>query len=181
MMIRTPGHIKFIKALKKLDEDGVIDKAILLSAASLRLLGIRVYTFFIDLLVQKSYYFNKVREINFSPTYELEPISVTLEGFTLRIGTVDHNMSSFRHLLQPYNIYNEIEFKLNGKVKKIKVRPHNYIRKDSEAAIDRLIKGSDQKYWQDLYSYHKHIEAIDLGMDISRLKLGEPKFLKMEA
>ena len=179
-MVKTPGHTRFMKALSILETDGALDRAILISAASLRILGIRVYTYFIDLLVQNSYYSKKAKEINFIPRYELEPITLKFADFTIRIGTVKSNLCSFRHLKKPYNIYEEIEFEQNKQVKLIKIRPHNYIRKDSEEAIERLIKGSNEKYWQDLYSYHKQIEAIDLGMNINKLKFGPQKFLKLE-
>ncbi|MFH0749080.1 MAG: hypothetical protein V1915_04090 [Candidatus Bathyarchaeota archaeon] len=175
-----PGHTKFLQALALLEAEGNLDKAILISAASLRVLGIRVYTYFIDLLVHNRYYFQKLNEMNFSPRYELEPISLNLAGFSTRIGTVKGVLCSFRHLVQPYNIYEEVEFKVNNKVRFIKIRPHNYVRKDSEEAIEKMIQGSNEKYWQDLYSYHKQIEAIDLGLTKSNLKFGSEKYLKLE-
>ncbi len=179
-MVRTPGQLRFIKALNRLDAEGALGRAILISAASLRLLGVRVYTYFIDLLVQNSYYSEKVEETGFSPRYELEPVPLNLAGFSVRLGTVKGGLCSFRHLIKPYNIYEEVEFKLGGQVKMIKIRPHNYVRKDSEEAIGRLIQGSDERYWQDLYSYHKQIEAIDLGMSRRKLRFGPQKFLELE-
>ena len=62
----------------------------------------------------------------------------------------------------------------------IKMRPHSYVRKDCDEAIARMIQGSNEAYWQELYSYHKQIEAIDLGMDKGEMKLGSQKFLKLE-
>ena len=179
-MLSTLGHIRFVKALRALEADGVLDRVILISAASLRLLGIRIYTFSIDLLVHNSYYFKKSEEIKFDQRYELEPIVMKLAGFSTRIGTVKGDLCSFRHLVEPYNVYEEVEFKLGGEVKRIKIRPHNYVRKDCDAAIERLIQGSNGKYWQDLYSYHKQIEAIDLGMSRELLKFGPQKLLKLE-
>jgi len=179
-MVKTPGQLKFMNALHKLEVESVLDRAILISAASLRLLGVRVYTYFIDLLVPKSYYAKKMEELNFSPRYELEPISLKLAGFPTRLGTVTGDICSFCHLVKPYNIYEELEFKLGQELKMIKIRPHDYIRKDSEEAIERLIQGSNEKYWQDLYSYHKQIEAIDLGIGSRELKFGPQKFLKLE-
>ena len=178
--MRTIGQTKFIRFLNQLDTDGVLDKVILISAASLRLLGFRVFTHFIDLLVQNTYYFKEVEEMKFSPKYELEPMPLKLADFPIRIGTVKCDLCSFRHLIKPYNIYEEVEFKLDNHIKLIKIRPHNYVRKDCEEAIGRLIQGSDEKYWQDLYSYHKQIEAIDLGINKEKIKFGPPKFLKLE-
>ncbi|UCH02860.1 MAG: hypothetical protein JSV20_03480 [Candidatus Bathyarchaeota archaeon] len=178
--MRTIGQIKFKQALTQLDEDGVLDTIILISAASLRILGFRVYTHFIDLLVQKSYYVKKANESNYLPKYELEPIPVTIADFSMRIGTVEKDLCSFRHMIQPYEVYQEVEFKLDNEIKLLKIRPHNYVRKDCEEAIERLIQGSNVKYWQDLYSYHKQIEAIDLGMSREKLKFGPEKYLKFE-
>lgn len=179
-MFRTPGQARFIRALNHLEEEGALDNAILISAASLRILGVRVHTYFIDLLVKKSYYLKKVDETKFSPRYNLESIPMSLDGFPARIGTVEGDLCSFRHLAKPYNVYEEVEFKLARKVKLIKIRPHNYIRKDCDEAISRMIQGSDEKYWQELYSYHKQIEAIDLGMSRSGLKFGAQKTLEFE-
>lgn len=176
----TPGQARFIRALNSLDADGVLDRVILISAASLRLLGIRVHTHFIDLLTPNSYYRAKAEEEKLLPGYELEPVSTTLADFPVRIGTVKDDLCSFRHLVKPYNIYEEVEFRLGGKIRLIKIRPHNYVRKDCEEAIGRLIQGSDERYWQDFYSYHKQIEAIDLGMRRAEMKTGPQKFLKLE-
>ena len=82
------GQRRFLNALDRLEADGVLDKVILISAASLRLLGIRVHTYFIDLLVQNSYYAKKAVEMKFSPRYDLEPIPLKLADFSMRIGTV---------------------------------------------------------------------------------------------
>ena len=178
--MKTPGQIKFINALKRLEAETILDKSILISAASLRILGVRVFTYFIDILAPNSYYFKRAAETDFKPRYELEPLSTRLSGFSMRVGTVRGDLCSFRHLTEPYNIYEEIEFDLGGVLRKIKIRPHNYVRKDSEEAIGRLIQGSDEKYWRELYDYHKQIEAIDLGMDREALRFGEQKFLKLE-
>lgn len=178
--MRTIGQIKFKKALNQLEEDGVLENIILISAASLRILGFRVYTHFIDLLVQQSYYIQKAKESNFLPKYELEPIPITIVDFSMRIGTVENGLCSFRHMIEPYEVYQEVEFKLDNEVKLLKIRPHTYVRKDCEEAIGRLLQGSNVKYWQDLYSYHKQIEAIDLGMSRDKLKFGPQKYLKFE-
>ena len=179
-MVTTIGHARFVRAMNLLEEEGALNRSILISSASLRLLGIRVYTFFIDLLVQNSYYFNKAEETKFSFRYELEPIPLKLADFSIRIGTVKGDLCSFRHIVKPYNIYEEVEYKLSEKVNIVNIRPYNYIRKDCEEAIEKLIKGSNEQYWQDLYSYHKQIEAIDLGRDRIKLKYGPQKFLKLE-
>jgi len=178
--LKTPGQVRFIRALNRLDAEGVLDEAILISAASLRLLGVRVYTYFIDLLAPNSYYFRKVEELKFSPRYELEPVPLKVSGFPMRVGTVKGDLCSFRHMIKPYNIYEEVELGLGGRVRLIKIRPHNYVRKDCEEAIGGLIKGSDERYWRELYSYHKQIEAIDLGMRGESLKPGAQKLLKLE-
>ena len=178
--LKTPGQTKFISALKRLEAEGILDKSILISAASLRILGVRVFTYFIDILVPNSYYFKRAAEMGYKPRYELEPLSIKLSGFSMRVGTVKGDLCSFRHLTRPYNIYEEVEFDLGDTPKKIKIRPHNYVRKDCEEAIGRLIQGSDEKYWQELYDYHKQIEAIDLGMDKETLRFGEQKLLKLD-
>ena len=98
-MVRTPGQARFIRALNRLETEEALDNAILISAASLRILGVRVHTYFIDLLVKKSYYLKKIDEIKFSPRYNLEPIPLSLDGFPVRIGTVDGDLCSFRHLV----------------------------------------------------------------------------------
>jgi len=177
--MRTLGQARFINALNRLDADGVLDKVILVSAASLRILGIRAYTNFIDLLVQKSYYTQKTAETKFTPRYELEPVPLKLAGFSMRLGTVDGDLCSFRHLIKPYNIYVEVEFKLGRQIKFIKIRPHDYVRKDFDEAIERMVQRFDKGYWQDFYSYHKQIEAIDLGMG-TKLKFGPQKHLTFE-
>jgi hydroxymethylpyrimidine pyrophosphatase-like HAD family hydrolase len=176
----TSASSKFINALSQLEKEGILDQSILINAASLRILGIRVYTYFIDLLVQKSYYFTKTTELNFSPKYELEPVSLRIADFPLRLGTISGGLCSFRHLIEPYNIYEEVEFQLDAKVKLIKIRPHDYVRKDCEAAIENMIQRFDERYWQDLYSYHKQIEAIDLGMSKETMKFGPQQQLKFE-
>lgn len=178
--MKTPGQIKFINALKRLDAEGVLDNSILISAASLRILGFRVFTYFIDLLAPYSYYSKRGADTGFKPRYELEPLFTKLSGFSMRVGTVRGDLCSFRHLTVPYNVYEEVEFDLGNVIKKIKIRPQNYVRKDSEEAIGRLIQGSDEKYWSELYDYHKQIEAIDLGMDREVLRFGGQKFLKLE-
>jgi len=178
--LRTPGQARFISALNQFDTEGALDKVIFISAASLRILGVRVHTYFIDLLTTNSYYSKKAEEIKFAPKYELESILLKVSGFPMRIGTVKEDLCSFRHLVKPYNIYEEVEFKLGGKARIIKIRPHNYVRRDCEEAISRLLQGSNEKYWQDLYSYHKQIEAIDLGMSEEKLKTGEQKLYNLE-
>lgn len=179
-MMRTPGQVKFVNALSILDKDAALDNSILLSAASLRLLGVRVYTYFIDLLVQKDYYSKKAQETRFSPRYELEPVPLKLAGFSTRLGTVDGDLCSFRHLVKPYNIYGDVEYNIGGQMKRLKVRPRDYVRKDCDEAIEKLIQGSNETYWKDLYSYHKQIEAIDLGVGAENLKMGPQKFLKLD-
>lgn len=178
--MKTPGQVKFINALIRLDREGVLERSILISAASLRILGIRIHTYFIDLLVPNSYYQEKMRELEFSPKYELEPIPMKISGFAMRIGTVKGDLCSFRHLVKPYDVYEEAELNLGNKARLIKIRPQNYVRRDSEEAISRLIQGTDEKYWRELYNYHKQIEAIDLGIEREDLKLGPQKFLKLE-
>ena len=131
----TLGQSKFINALSQIETDEVLDQAILISAASLRILGVRIHTYFIDLLVQKSYYFKKLNETKFSPKYELEPVPIKIADFPLRLGTISGDLCSFRHLIKPYNIYQEVEFKIGKKIKLIKIRPHDYVRKDCEEAI----------------------------------------------
>ena len=73
--MRTLASSKFINALSQLEKEGVLDQSILINAASLRILDFRVYTYFIDLLVQKSYYFTKTAELKFSPKYEYTALS----------------------------------------------------------------------------------------------------------
>ena len=180
LMLRTPGQAKFISALNQFDAEGALDKIVLISASSLRILGMRVHTYFIDLLTTNSYYLKKAEEVKFTPRYELQPIMLNVSGFPMRIGTVKEDLCSFRHLVSPFNIYEEVEFKLGEKVRMIKIRPHNYVRKDCEEAISRLLQGSNEKYWQELYSYHKQIEAIDLGMSEEKLKTGEQKLYNLE-
>jgi hypothetical protein len=179
-MMRTPASNKFINALSQLEKEGVLDNSILINAASLRILGIRVHTYFIDLLVQKHYYFKKTTEMKFSPKYELEPVPLRIADFPLRLGTISGDLCSFRHLIEPYNIYEEVNFKLDTQSKSIKIRPHDYIRKDCEAAIESMIQRYDERYWQDLYSYHKQLEAIDLGMSKDTMQFGQQKLLKFE-
>jgi len=169
-----------MKAMECLESEGALDRTILINAASLRLLNYRVHTYFIDLLVQKSYYVKKLEETKFSPRYELEPVNLQLAGFPIRAGTVSGNLCSFRHLIKPYNIYEEVEFKLDEQLKKIKIRPRDYVRKDCDEAIEKLIQGSNEKYWQDLYSYHKQLEAIDFGMHMKQLTLKPHKYLVFE-
>ncbi len=178
-MFTTPGQTRFINALRCLQTEGVLDKIILISAASLRLLGLRVYTRFIDFLATTRYYDQKIVELQFSSRYALEPIPLQLAGFTMRLGTVKDDLCSFRHLLQPYNIYEEIQFNLDDEPVSIKIRPHNYVRKDCEEAIERLIQRSDELYWRELYSYHKQIEAIDLGMRRENLVAGRSQYLDL--
>jgi hypothetical protein len=179
-MMRTPASNKFINALRQLEKDGVLDNSILINAASLRILGIRVFTYFIDLLVQKSYYFTKATETKFSPKYTLEPVTLRIADFPLRLGTISGDLCSFRHLIAPYNIYEEVEFTMDPLIKSIKIRPHDHIRKDCETAIESMIQRFDERYWKDLYSYHKQLEAIDLGMSKDSLQFGPQKFLKFE-
>jgi hypothetical protein len=179
-MMRTPASNKFVNALSHLEKEGVLDKSILINAASLRILGVRIYTYFIDLLVQKSYYFTKATEMKFSPKYELEPVPLRIADFPLRLGTISGDLCSFRHLIEPYNIYEEVEFKLDAQIKSIKIRPHDYLRKDCEAAIEIMIQRFDERYWKDLYSYHKQLEAIDLGMSKDAMQFGPQKLLKFE-
>jgi hypothetical protein len=178
--LKTPGQVKFIKALKMLEAEGILDESILISAASLRVLGVRIYTYFVDLLAPNSYYQRKAKELNFSPKYELEPMPFKVSDFSLRVGTIKGGLCSFRHLVEPFNVYEEAEFVLDNRTRLIKIRPQDYVRKDSEEAIERLIQGTDEKYWKELYSYHKQIEAIDLGISRENMKLGAQKFLKLE-
>ncbi|RLI51472.1 hypothetical protein DRO61_02380 [Candidatus Bathyarchaeota archaeon] len=179
--MRTPASNKFVNALSQLEKDGVLDNSILINAASLRILGIRIYTYFIDLLVQKNYYFSKATEMKFSAKYELEPVLLKIADFPLRLGTIIGDLCSFRHLIEPYNIYEEVEFKLDAKIKSIKIRPHEHLRKDCEVAIESMIQRFDERYWQDLQNYHKQLEAIDLGMNKDAMQFGPRKFLKFEA
>ena len=179
-MMRTSASNKFINALTQLEKDGVLDNSILINAASLRILGIRIYTYFIDLLVQKSYYLEKVTEMKFSPKYELEPVLLRIADFPLRLGTISGDLCSFRHLIEPFNIYEEVEFKLDTQIKSIKIRPHEHLRKDCEIAIESMIQRFDERYWQDLQSYHKQLEAIDLGMNKDAMQFGTRKNLKFE-
>lgn len=178
--MRTPASSKFINALGHLEKESVLDQSILINAASLRILGFRVYTYFIDILVQKSYYRAKATELNFSPKYELEPVSLRIADFPLRLGTISGDLCSFRHLIEPYNIYEEVAFQLDTQTKLIKIRPHDHIRKDCEAAIENMIQRFDERYWKDLYSYHKQLEAIDLGMSKETMKFGPQQRLKFE-
>jgi hypothetical protein len=179
-MLKTPGQAKFISALNKFDAEGALDKIVLISASSLRILGMRVHTYFIDFLTTNSYYLKKAEEVKFAPIYELQPLMLNVSGFPMRIGTVKEDLCSFRHLVSPFNIYEEVEFKLGGKVRMIKIRPRNYVRKDCEEAISRLLQGSNEKYWQELYNYHKQIEAIDLGMSEEKLKINNQKIYNLE-
>lgn len=178
--MKTPGQVKFINALVQFKEDGVLDNVILISASSLRVLGIRVYTYFIDLLVPKSYYFKKADKIKFFPEYEIEPISLKLADFPVRLGTITNDLCSFRHLVKPYNVYVEVKFKVGEQVKLLKIRPHEYVRKDCNEAIERMIQRFEKKYWKELYSYYKQIEAIDLGMNVRKIRFGPQKFLSFE-
>lgn len=173
------GHTKFHNALLHLQSEDILDKVIFISAASLRVLGIRVYTYFIDLLVTNSYYQAQCQKAEFTPRYELEPLRTTIAGFSLRLGTVKENACSFQHLVEPYNIYTPIDYALNNQNVKIKIRPHDYVRKDSQEAIERMINRYDKGYWQDFYSYHQQIEAIDLGRR-SQLQFGSEAFLDLE-
>ncbi len=97
--MRTPSSNKFINALSQLEKEGVLDKSILINAASLRILGVRIYTYFIDLLVKKDYYFTKATELKFSAKYELEPVLLRIADFPLRLGTISGDLCSFRHLI----------------------------------------------------------------------------------
>jgi hypothetical protein len=97
----------------------------------------------------------------------------------MRLGTVKDDLCSFRHLLQPYNIYDEVQFNLDDELVSIKIRPHNYVRKDCEEAIERLIQRSHELYWRELYSYHKQLEAIDLGMRRENLIAGHSQYLDL--
>ena len=178
--LRSPGQTRFMSALHQFHREGSLDKVVLISAASLRILGVRVHTYFIDLLTTNSYYTKKAEEVKFTPRYVLEPISLKISGFSLRIGTVKEDLCSFRHLVKPYNVYEDVEFNLGGETVYIKIRPSNYVRKDSEEAISRLLQGSNEQYWQDLYSYHKQVEAIDLGLSEEHLKTGTQKFYDFE-
>lgn len=178
--MKTVGHAKFHNALLHLQKEEVLDNVIFISAASLRVLGIRVYTYFIDLLVTNSYYQLQCSEADFQPRYELEPLPITIAGFSLRLGTVKDNDCSFQHLVKPYNIYTQIEYPLADHVVAIKIRPHDYIRKDSQEAIERMINRYDKGYWQDFYSYHQQIEAIDLGQRRTQLHFGPEAFLNLE-
>jgi hypothetical protein len=171
-------QVRFRRALDQLELEGILDRTILINAASLRILGIRVYTYFIDLLVPKSYYLKKIEDSDFLPSFELEPLPLTISRFQMRLGTIDKDLCSFRHLVRPYNIYVEIKYQLEKKEKFIKIRPHEYVRKDCDKAIEKMVQRFDKRYWQDLYSYHKQIEAIDLGM--SNLEFGSHKKLDLE-
>lgn len=178
--VRSLGHANFVEALKYLDAEGVLDRSILISSASLRIMGLRVYTYFIDLLVERSYYLKKGVEEKFSPRYELEPLSLKIAGFPIRLGTIKDGLCSFGHLIEPYNVYVEVEFRLDEQRKLIKIRPHNYVVKDCSEAIERMIQRFDSTYWQDFYSYHKQIEAIDLGISKNNLRFGSDKILDFE-
>jgi hypothetical protein len=178
--LRSLGHARFVGALSQFHAEGSLDELILISAASLRILGVRVHTYFIDLLTTNSYYTKKSEEVKFTPKYVLEPIALKISGFPMRLGTVKEDLCSFRHLVKPYNIYEEVEFNLGGETVIIKIRPSNYVRKDSDEAISRLLQGSNEQYWQDLYSYHKQIEAIDLGLSEEKLQVGTQKFYDLE-
>lgn len=177
--MRTLGQTRFVNALTRLNEEGVLDKSILISAASLRILGIRAYTNFIDLLVQKQSYVERAKAAQFTPRYELEPLPLKIGGFSMRLGTLDGDLCSFRHLTKPYNIYVEAEIDLGGQTKPIKIRPHEYVRKDFDEALERMVQRYDKGYWQDFYNYHKQIEAIDLGQG-SRIEFGPQKLLKFD-
>ena len=174
------GHAKFVGALKYLDAEGALDRSILISSASLRIMGLRVYTYFIDLLVQRSYYIKKGAEEKFSPRYELEPLSLKIAGFPIRLGTIKGDLCSFSHMVEPYSVYVEVEFRLEEQRKLIKIRPHDYVVKDCNEAIERMIQRFDSTYWQDFYSYHKQIEAIDLGISRNNLRFGPEKTLDFE-
>ena len=97
----------------------------------------------------------------------------------MRLGTLDDNLCSFRHLVKPCNIYVEVEYDLAKGTKLIKIRPHDYVRKDYDEALDRMLQSFDKGYWQDFYSYHKQIEAIDLGLG-TKIAFGPQKLLKFE-
>jgi hypothetical protein len=97
----------------------------------------------------------------------------------MRLGTIDGDLCSFRHLTKPYNVYVEAELDLSGRTKSVKIRPHEYVRKDFDEALERMVQRYDKGYWQDFYSYHKQIEAIDLGQG-SRIKFGPQKLLKFD-
>ena len=43
-----------------------------------------------------------------------------------------------------------------------------------------MIQRFDERYWQDLYSYHKQLEAIDLGMTKETMKFGPQQRLQFE-
>jgi hypothetical protein len=43
-----------------------------------------------------------------------------------------------------------------------------------------MIQRFDERYWKDLYSYHKQLEAIDLGMSKDAMQFGPQKLLKFE-
>lgn len=178
--MRTMGQAKFHNALQHLHTEGVLDQVIFISAASLRILGIRVYTYFIDLLVTNSYYREKCAEVDFHPRYVLEPLPYPVAGFSLRLGTVKDEVCSFQHLVIPHTIYRNIDYSLNDQVVKIKIRPHDYVRKDSQEAIERMINRYDKGYWQDFYSYHQQIEAIDLGRPKTELQFGPEAYLNLE-
>jgi hypothetical protein len=175
----TLGQTKFINALNRLNEEGILDRSILISAASLRILGIRAYTNFIDLLVQKQCYSDRAKAAQFVPRYELEPLPQKIGGFSMRLGTIDGDLCSFRHLTKPYNVYVEAELDLSSRTKSVKIRPHEYVRKDFDEALERMVQRYDKGYWQDFYNYHKQIEAIDLGQG-SRIKFGPQKLLKFD-
>jgi hypothetical protein len=153
---------------------------ILTSAASLRILGIRVYTYFIDLLAPKDYYLKKIEELNISPQYPLEPISLRYAEFPIRLGTVEGNLCSFRHMIKPYNVYVEVEIALDDRSRLVKIRPHEYVRRDYDNAIESMIQRFDESYWKDFYNYHRQIEAIDLGMRRETMKVGPQKMLELE-
>ena len=103
-----------------------------------------------------------------------------ITGFPFRLGTIQGDLCSFNHLAEPYNVYVEVEFHLNGQRKLIKIRPHDYVVKDCNEAIERMIQRFDDTYWQDFYSYHKQIEAIDLGISRNNLQFGPEKVLDFE-
>ncbi len=175
------GHSKFVDALKYLDAEGALDQSILINAASLRIMGLRVYTYFIDLLVQQSYYLQKAAEEQFTPRYALEPLSLKIVGFPIRLGTLQGDRCSFYHLVEPYNVYVEVMFPLENQPRLIKIRPHNYVAKDCNEAIERMMQRFNDTYWQDFYSYHKQIEAIDLGIRRNALRFGPEQTLAFEA
>jgi len=175
------GHGKFVDALQYLDAEGALDHSILINAASLRIMGLRVYTYFIDLLVQRSYYLQKTAEEKFTPRYALEPLSLKIAGFPIRLGTIQGDRCSFFHLVEPYNVYVEVAFPLEDQPRMIKIRPHNYVAKDCNEAIERMMQRFHDTYWQDFYSYHKQIEAIDLGIRRNDLRFGPEETLTFEA